>query len=92
VESLLCNDFHDLIAARIPEVGAALDALRAAGANNALLAGSGSCVFTLAPERAHIEAIARRLELDASYERFVTAFAEAPDWRPSPLALRLRSG
>ena len=63
VEALLQNDFHEIIAARSPEVARAVEALRAAGAGNALLAGSGSCVFTVAPERSTIEAIARSLEL-----------------------------
>jgi 4-diphosphocytidyl-2C-methyl-D-erythritol kinase len=83
VERLLQNDFQDLIATSTPEVANALAALRAAGASNALLAGSGSCVFTLAPQRAQIEAIAQRLALPQTYDRFVTGFAATPDWRPS---------
>lgn len=85
VEALLQNDFQDVIAARTPEIALALEALRAAGAGNALLAGSGSCVFTLSPESTGIEAIARRLELPATYERFATAFATTPEWRNCPL-------
>ncbi|HVN68431.1 MAG TPA: 4-(cytidine 5'-diphospho)-2-C-methyl-D-erythritol kinase [Candidatus Binatia bacterium] len=81
VRSSMQNDFHDVIAARSPEVAAALAALRAAGAENALLAGSGSCVFTIAPERAAIGAIAARLDLPEEYERFATAFAATPQWR-----------
>jgi len=81
VETLLQNDFHDVIAAQAPEVAIALDALHLAGARNALLAGSGSCVFTIAPERAHIDAIGKRLALPDAYERFASAFAAAPDWR-----------
>jgi 4-diphosphocytidyl-2-C-methyl-D-erythritol kinase len=81
VESLLQNDFHDLIAATTPEIGAAIAALGSAGASNALLAGSGSCVFTLAAERAQIDAIARRLDLPESYERLTSAFAATPQWR-----------
>ena len=81
VQALLQNDFHDVIATRTPEVMDALDALRVAGATNALLAGSGSCVFTLSPEKADVEAIARRLELPPNYERFVTRFATTPEWR-----------
>lgn len=81
VESLMCNDFQDAIAALVPEVRTALDALRAAGAGNALLAGSGSCVFTLAPDPAHIAKVDRALALDATYGRFVTAFAATPAWR-----------
>jgi 4-diphosphocytidyl-2-C-methyl-D-erythritol kinase len=81
VESLLQNDFHDIVATQSTEIRQGLDALRAAGATNALLAGSGSCVFTIAPERAQIEAIVERLELAPSYERFTTAFAATPQWR-----------
>jgi 4-diphosphocytidyl-2-C-methyl-D-erythritol kinase len=81
VQALLQNDFHDVIATSTPEVMAALDALRVAGATNALLAGSGSCVFALSPEKAHIDAIARRLALPPAYERFVTRFATTPEWR-----------
>lgn len=81
VESLMQNDFHDLIASRTAEIGAAIGALRNAGATNALLTGSGSCVFTLAAERAPIEGILARLDLPAAYERFTSAFAATPEWR-----------
>lgn len=81
VESLLQNDFADIIATSTPEIANARDALRAAGASNALLAGSGSCVFTLASERGTVEAIAQRLSLPPTYQRFLTAFAKTPAWR-----------
>ena len=81
VERRLSNDFQTPIAQVRAEVAAALDALRAAGATNALLAGSGSSVFTLADERATIERIAERLALPRDYRRYVTAFAATPDWR-----------
>jgi len=83
VERALSNDFHDVIAASTPEVARALDALRAAGARNALLAGSGSAVFTLARDAQSIAAIDARLDLDASYRRFPTAFAHGRSWRGS---------
>jgi 4-diphosphocytidyl-2-C-methyl-D-erythritol kinase len=81
VERLLQNDFHDAIASSTPEVARAIDALHAGGARRALLAGSGSCVFTLAPERERIEAIASRLHLPPGYAIFQTAFANAAAWR-----------
>jgi 4-diphosphocytidyl-2-C-methyl-D-erythritol kinase len=81
VQALLQNDFNDIIAARTHEVAYALSALRAAGAGNALLCGSGSCVFTLAPERSTIEALNARLSLSSRYERFVTRFATTPEWK-----------
>jgi 4-diphosphocytidyl-2-C-methyl-D-erythritol kinase len=80
VEALLQNDFHDVIATQTPEIARALERLRAAGAGNATLAGSGSCVFTLASDRSIVDAIARRLELPDPYERYVTQFARAPGW------------
>jgi 4-diphosphocytidyl-2-C-methyl-D-erythritol kinase len=83
VASLLQNDFHDLIVSQTPSVAAAIAALQAAGATNVLLAGSGSCVFTIAPQREAIEAIAGRLDLRSGCEWFVSAFASAPQWRPS---------
>jgi 4-diphosphocytidyl-2-C-methyl-D-erythritol kinase len=83
-ESLLSNDFHEVIVGRTPEIAAAVDALRAAGASNALLTGSGSCVFTMAPARSQIEKVAERLALPVAYERFVTRFAATPGWA-SPL-------
>lgn len=88
VESLLQNDFHDVIASQTPDVAQAVAALRAAGATSALLAGSGSCVFTLAAQREPVDAISERLELPESYGRFATAFATTPQWRPSTPAPR----
>jgi 4-diphosphocytidyl-2-C-methyl-D-erythritol kinase len=81
VEALLQNDFHDVFAASVPEIATAIGALRDAGARNALLAGSGSCVFTLAPAHSQVEAIAQRLTLPAPFERYVTRFAPTPGWR-----------
>jgi 4-diphosphocytidyl-2-C-methyl-D-erythritol kinase len=81
VESLLHNDFHAVIALRTPEIAAAIDALRAAGARNALLAGSGSSVFALAPQREPIEAIRERISLPDTFECYITQFAATPDWR-----------
>jgi 4-diphosphocytidyl-2-C-methyl-D-erythritol kinase len=81
VRALLQNDFHDAIAARTPEIGAADRALRAAGASSALLAGSGSCLFTLAADAHRIAEINDSLELPASYQRFATRFAATPHWR-----------
>jgi 4-diphosphocytidyl-2C-methyl-D-erythritol kinase len=74
------NDFEAVVSTRAPEIGAALDALRAAGASNARLAGSGSCVFTLTPDRSRLENIGERLELPANYERFPCAFDATPEW------------
>jgi 4-diphosphocytidyl-2-C-methyl-D-erythritol kinase len=81
VERTLSNDFHDVIATATPQIARALDALRAAGAANTMLSGSGSAVFTLARDAATIAAIDARLDLDAAYLRFPTAFAHGRSWR-----------
>jgi 4-diphosphocytidyl-2-C-methyl-D-erythritol kinase len=81
VRALLQNDFHDAIATHTREIGEADCALRAAGASNALLAGSGSCIFTLAADAQRIAEINDRLELPANYQRFATRFAATPHWQ-----------
>ena len=81
VEALLQNDFHDAITQQVPEVAGTVEALRAAGARSALLAGSGSCVFTLAPHRARVDAIRERLDLPNAYACYTCTFADTPDWR-----------
>ena len=81
VVSLLSNDFQDVIASEHPEVARALDALRSAGASNALLAGSGSCVFCIAPDGERLAWIVERLDLPPEYQRFSTAFAATHAWR-----------
>ncbi len=81
VERSMSNDFHDVIASSTPQVAHAIEALRAAGAHNALLSGSGSAVFTLARDAATIAAIEARLDLEREYLRFPTAFAHGRSWR-----------
>jgi 4-diphosphocytidyl-2-C-methyl-D-erythritol kinase len=81
VERGLSNDFNDVIAASTPEVARALDALRAAGASNALLSGSGSAVFTLARDAETVAQIEASLALSEEYLRFATAFAQPSSWR-----------
>ena len=81
VQSLLHNDFQPAIAGESTPVATALDALAAAGAVRPLLAGSGSCVFALAPDAATAAAIAQRLSLPPEYARWTTAFAATPQWR-----------
>jgi len=83
VERSLSNDFHEVTVASYPEVAKAVDALRAAGANNALLCGSGSAVFTIARDAPTIAAIDARLDLGSQYTRFPTAFAHGRSWRGS---------
>ncbi len=81
VEALLQNDFQEPIASHTPPVAVALNALASAGARRPLLAGSGSCVFALAPTRTRAENLLERLGLPENYDRFVTGFAPTPGWR-----------
>jgi 4-diphosphocytidyl-2-C-methyl-D-erythritol kinase len=81
VESLLSNDFHDVIAGSAPEVARSVAALRAAGARNALLAGSGSCVFALFEHGEPARSVVAQLRLPRDYEVFETQFAATPGWR-----------
>ncbi len=81
VQTLMMNDFHDAIVEKTAEVAHAVDALKAAGAKNALLSGSGSAVFTIAQDRSEIEALGERLDLPDAFARFVSAFAPTPEWR-----------
>ncbi len=81
LEALLTNDFHDPIVSATPEVALAVEALLAAGASNALLCGSGSAVFSLAPEAPAIASLAERVVLPEGYEIYRTRFASTPGWR-----------
>jgi len=81
VLSLLSNDFESAVTAAAPEIAQALNALRKAGAQKALLTGSGSCVFTLAHSRDECERMVSALDLEPSFNRYICAFNEAPAWR-----------
>ncbi|MGH7738397.1 MAG: 4-(cytidine 5'-diphospho)-2-C-methyl-D-erythritol kinase [Candidatus Tyrphobacter sp.] len=80
VQELLGNDF-EATALEEPQIATAYRALEAAGARRPLLAGSGSCVFVLAPDEESADAIARRLDLPADFAVFRTALAASPAWR-----------
>lgn len=73
------NDFEE-VAARDPQVGAALAALRASGARLVLLAGSGASVFALAETRAEAEAVAARITLPAGVRMHVVPLVRPAGW------------
>lgn len=81
VQSLLSNDFHDVLLASTPPIRTAADALTAAGSHKSLLAGSGSCVFALAQTRAEAESIAARLQLSGDFTVYICAFRTSGAWR-----------
>ncbi len=80
VNASLQNDFHEPMAAAYPQIATALDALKRAGAQRALLSGSGSAVFTLGRDAATIDTILRKLDLGIGYECFAARFASTPAW------------
>lgn len=79
--SLLQNDFHDVLAPATPEIARALELLRGAGASHALMTGSGSCIFALAPDAAARDAVADRVDLPDGYALYRCAFLNGTAWR-----------
>lgn len=79
--ALLQNDFHDVLAPATPEIGAALDMLRAAGSDNALMTGSGSCVFALAETAAKRDALAAAVTPRDGYRLYACSFWNGEAWR-----------
>jgi len=81
VQALLQNDFHDVLASATPEIAAALDALKAAGAQRPLLTGSGSSVFALAQTAKEAQALANAVRVPNEYRVFRCAFWNGAAWR-----------
>jgi len=81
VEDVLWNDFQQIVCEEAPPIARALDALREAGARNPLLAGSGACVFALAPDRERAETIATAVRVSDDFARIVAPFRAAGRWR-----------
>lgn len=79
--SLLQNDFHDVLLPATPEIAKAAALLREAGASNALMTGSGSCVFALIENEAERDAIAERIALPHGYAKYACAFWNGEAWR-----------
>lgn len=79
--SLLQNDFHDVLLPATPEIATAAALLREAGASNALMTGSGSCVFSLVENEAEREAIAQRIDLPHGYAKYACALWNGEAWR-----------
>jgi 4-diphosphocytidyl-2-C-methyl-D-erythritol kinase len=75
------NDFEPLIAAAYPPVAAALRALRAAGAECAMLSGSGGATFALCEREDAARALAAAVVLPADARLFVVPLAAGEDWR-----------
>jgi 4-diphosphocytidyl-2C-methyl-D-erythritol kinase len=81
VTALLQNDFHDVFARSTPEIAHAADLLRAAGAEHALMTGSGSCVFALTETREQRDALSGALQLPQGYRAYTCALWNGEAWR-----------
>jgi 4-diphosphocytidyl-2-C-methyl-D-erythritol kinase len=80
------NDFEPVVRDMYPAVGAALDALRAAGAEHAMLSGSGGACFGLCRDIETARRLAGRVAVPPGASLLVVPFAPTPAWRaPSPV-------
>ena len=77
----LVNDFHDVILAAFPQIARTAAALERAGAEGALLSGSGSCVFALFEDEAAARACAASADPAAYAAIFAVPFHHDPAWR-----------
>ncbi len=81
VVSLLQNDFQNVVLPEVPEIAKSHELLRAAGAENALMTGSGSCVFALVQTQREREDIASRVQLPEGYRMYACSFWNGQAWR-----------
>jgi 4-diphosphocytidyl-2-C-methyl-D-erythritol kinase len=80
------NDFEPLMSAAYPPVAAALNALRAAGAEHAMLSGSGGACFALCRDADSAQRLAAAVRVPPRAALAVAPFAPSPAWRaPSPV-------
>ncbi|MBD5633937.1 MAG: hypothetical protein IAI49_05605, partial [Candidatus Eremiobacteraeota bacterium] len=77
----LVNDFHDVILAAYPAIALAARALADAGAANALLSGSGSCLFALFEDERGARDVAGRVDPATVESLFAVPFHHDPAWR-----------
>jgi 4-diphosphocytidyl-2-C-methyl-D-erythritol kinase len=75
------NDFEPIVSAAYPPVRAVLDALRAAGAEHAMLSGSGGACFALYPDAASAHELAAHVAVPPGASLSVLPFAPTPAWR-----------
>lgn len=75
------NDFQSVVSAAYPAVHDALAALRGAGAEPALLSGSGGACFALARDERRARAIAARIVVPPGAGVYAVPLAPAAAWR-----------
>jgi len=80
------NDFEPVVRDTYPAVSAALDALRAAGAEHAMLSGSGGACFGLCRDAAAAQRLAAGVRVPPGASLAVVPFAPTAAWRaPTPV-------
>jgi len=82
------NDFEPLIAGVYPPVAAALRSLRDAGAEHAMLSGSGGATFALCEREETARALATAIVLPPGARLFTVPLAAGEAWRGPGAALR----
>lgn len=75
------NDFEPIVRDVYPPVGTALDELRAAGAEKALLSGSGGACFSLCRNAVDAERVADAVRVPPGASLSVVPFAPTASWR-----------
>ncbi len=78
---VVSNDFHAPISAAFGQIAQAIAALRAAGAAQPLLSGSGSCVFQLFENESLARSIGDRIDRAAVAQIWVAPLWNADEWR-----------
>ncbi|HYO98682.1 MAG TPA: 4-(cytidine 5'-diphospho)-2-C-methyl-D-erythritol kinase [Pyrinomonadaceae bacterium] len=73
LRAVLANDFERVVYRLYPEIERARDALKAAGAQGALLSGSGASVFGLFDSARHCERAQASLKVEAGWRVFACA-------------------
>jgi len=81
LRAALVNDFHELVLETYPAVARAHATLANAGAERALLSGSGSCVFALFEHEAAARACTGRLDVAAFERAFTVPLHHDAAWR-----------
>jgi 4-diphosphocytidyl-2-C-methyl-D-erythritol kinase len=80
------NDFEPIITAEYPPVAEALNALREANAEHAMLSGSGGACFSLTRDEISALALAERINTPPGAQLHVVPLAPSDAWRAATLA------
>ena len=77
----LSNDFHDIVLEAYPAVASARRALTKSGAAEAVLCGSGSCLFALFESEEAARRVLERIRDPSIRASYLAPFHAEPEWR-----------